>query len=172
MANAPKESAQVVYLEANPKPQGHRVGTIARFDGTQLWIDFNGNAHGPIPAQSTIQLAPSTIEQAIADERPVLLAFLEDCSHQPVIIGLLHNTVVAETEADDVIDRRPSAPEPLSCSVDGRRLTLEAQDEVVIRCGEASITLRRNGRLSIRGVYVESRARGTHRIKGGSVQIN
>lgn len=53
-----------------------------------------------------------------------------------------------------------------------RQLVMEAQDEVVLRCGEASITLRRNGRLVIRGAYVESRSRGTNRIKGGVVLIN
>lgn len=32
--------------------------------------------------------------------------------------------------------------------------------------------LRRNGRVVIRGAYVETRSRGVNRIKGGSVQIN
>ena len=36
----------------------------------------------------------------------------------------------------------------------------------------ASITLRRNGRLVVRGAYVETRAEGVNRIKGGSVKIN
>ena len=34
------------------------------------------------------------------------------------------------------------------------------------------MTLRANGKVVIRGAYVETRARGTNRIKGGSVQIN
>jgi hypothetical protein len=56
--------------------------------------------------------------------------------------------------------------------VDGKRVELEGQDEIVLRCGEASITLRRNGRVVIRGTYVETYSKGTNRIKGGSVQIN
>ena len=40
------------------------------------------------------------------------------------------------------------------------------------RCGKASITLRRNGRVLIRGFRVETRAEAVNRIKGGSVQIN
>ena len=62
--------------------------------------------------------------------------------------------------------------EPLEALVDGKRVVIDAQDEVVIRCGKASITLRRNGRVVIRGTYVETRAEGVNRIKGGSVQIN
>jgi hypothetical protein len=70
--------------------------------------------------------------------------------------------------ADDALADRTT----LDARVDGQRITIEGRDEIVLRCGEASITLRRNGRLVIRGVYVEARARGTNRIKGGSVLIN
>jgi uncharacterized protein (DUF2345 family) len=60
----------------------------------------------------------------------------------------------------------------LDVMVDDKRIEIEGQDEVVLRCGKASITLRRNGRVVIRGTYVESRSSGTNRIKGGSVLIN
>jgi hypothetical protein len=63
----------------------------------------------------------------------------------------------------------PSVPELLA---DGKRVHLEAFEEIELRCGKASITLRSNGRLIIRGAYVEIHASGTNRIKGGSVLIN
>jgi hypothetical protein len=47
-----------------------------------------------------------------------------------------------------------------------------AQDEIVLECGSASVTLRRNGRVIIRGTYIETKSDGTNRIKGGQVQIN
>ncbi len=53
--------------------------------------------------------------------------------------------------------------------MDGKRVVLTAEDEVVFQCGKASITLRRNGRVVIRGVYVETYATGTNRVKGGQV---
>ena len=56
--------------------------------------------------------------------------------------------------------------------VDGKRVVITGDEEVELRCGEASITLSRSGKLVIRGAYVETRAKGTNRIKGGSVQIN
>ncbi|MET0341179.1 MAG: hypothetical protein ABW252_09260 [Polyangiales bacterium] len=56
--------------------------------------------------------------------------------------------------------------------VDGRRVVLEAADEIVLRCGRASIVLRRNGRVQIKGAYVETSSEGVNRIKGGTVQIN
>jgi hypothetical protein len=63
----------------------------------------------------------------------------------------------------------PAVPEVI---VDGKRVQIEGTQEVVLRCGKASITLRSNGRLIIRGAYIETRASGTNRIKGGAVLIN
>ena len=56
--------------------------------------------------------------------------------------------------------------------IDGRKIMVEGRDEVVLRCGRASITLTRDGRVAIRGVKLSSRASGSNKIKGGSVQIN
>jgi uncharacterized protein (DUF2345 family) len=63
-------------------------------------------------------------------------------------------------------------PKPIEVLVDGKRVVIDARDEIVLQCGKASITLRRNGRIVIRGTYVETRSQGTNRIKGGNVQIN
>jgi len=46
------------------------------------------------------------------------------------------------------------------------------KDQLVLRCGRASITLTAAGKVLIEGAYVSSRSTGVNRIKGGSVQIN
>jgi len=56
--------------------------------------------------------------------------------------------------------------------VDGKRVVLEGDQEVVLRCGDASITLRRDGKIVLRGAYIETTATGLNRIRGGSVKIN
>ena len=60
----------------------------------------------------------------------------------------------------------------IDADIDGRRVRIVAQDEIVLECGQASITLRRNGRIIVRGTYVETHSDGTNRIKGGQVRIN
>ena len=60
----------------------------------------------------------------------------------------------------------------VAADADGRRVRLTAQEEIVLQCGDSSITLKRNGRVVIRGSYVETHASGTNRIKGGNVRIN
>jgi hypothetical protein len=61
---------------------------------------------------------------------------------------------------------------PLEVSGDGRRLVMTAYSELHLQCGESSITLRRDGKVSIKGKYILSRAKVSNRIKGGSVQLN
>jgi hypothetical protein len=64
------------------------------------------------------------------------------------------------------------APQVIEADVDGRRVRVVAKDEIVLQCGDASITLRRNGRIVIKGTYIETCSEGTNRIKGGQVRIN
>jgi hypothetical protein len=66
----------------------------------------------------------------------------------------------------------PSLPGHVEVEADGKRLVISAQDQIVLRCGKASITLAKEGKLIIQGAYVSSQSSGVLRIKGGSVQIN
>jgi len=143
-------------------------------DGAPL-VDFAGNAAGPLPARSTVALDRGTAEAAAGNRQGVVLLFEEGDPARPLIMGLLQRpsdtpmldlVLQAEDEAEG-----DDAPPP-EVAVDGRRVVLEGHDEVVLRCGKASITLRRNGKIVIRGAYLVSRAEGTNRIRGGSVQIN
>lgn len=60
----------------------------------------------------------------------------------------------------------------IEADVDGKRVRLVAKDEIVLECGKASITLRRNGRVIVKGTHVETNSEGTNRIKGGQVRVN
>jgi len=63
-------------------------------------------------------------------------------------------------------------PAQVEVDVDGQRLLVTAQEQLVLRCGKASITLTRAGKVLIEGAYVSSRSSGVNRIKGGSIQLN
>jgi len=60
----------------------------------------------------------------------------------------------------------------IEADAEGKRVRLVAKDEIVIECGKASITLRRNGRVVVRGTHVETNSQGMNRIKGGQVSVN
>jgi hypothetical protein len=61
---------------------------------------------------------------------------------------------------------------PECAVVDGKRVVIRGADEIVLECGEASITLRRNGRIVIKGTFLESYSKGLNRIKGVAVKID
>lgn len=52
------------------------------------------------------------------------------------------------------------------------RLTIEATEVLTLRCGESSLNLRADGKLMIQGQDVLLKAKGTQRIKAGTVAIN
>ncbi len=180
------ELLEAARATKQPSPRT-RVGKLVSWSSGQgPRVDFEGNELGPLVARSTIGLDPTTIVEAIQDERGVLLSFEDDKPHAPIITGLLQPLAefgeppeVWQDENDEEdeheAEHEASPAEGLAqteARVDGRRVEIEAADEIVLRCGKASIVLRRNGRVVIRGTYVETRSRGVNRVKGGTVEIN
>ena len=69
----------------------------------------------------------------------------------------------------------PAAAVPaalVSVQADDDRFVLSAEREIVLRCGDASITLTRAGKVLIKGTYILSRSSGYNKIKGAAVDIN
>jgi hypothetical protein len=135
------------------------VGTLVKIaDDGHVWIELEADGDLVsaccVRATALVPLTGRDVEAALVVwQAPDTLA---------VVLG---RQVPATVEARE--------PEPvLEAMVDGRRVVLQADEEVVLRCGESSITLKRNGRVVIKGAYVETASRGVNRIKGGSVKIN
>ena len=63
-------------------------------------------------------------------------------------------------------------PGQVEVDADGERMIVHAKEQLVLRCGKASITLTKAGKVLIQGEYVLSRSSGVNRVKGGSVQLN
>ncbi len=51
-------------------------------------------------------------------------------------------------------------------------VVIEASHSLVLKCGEASVDLRADGKVMVRGEDVLLRAKGTQRIRAGTVSIN
>jgi hypothetical protein len=95
--------------------------------------------------------------------RQVVLVFEEADLSKPIVMGVLHT---AECCAFAV-----NAGE-VQVEADGRRVIVTARDQLVLRCGKASVTLTKEGKILIQGTYVSTHSSGVNRIKGGSVQVN
>lgn len=54
----------------------------------------------------------------------------------------------------------------------GEHLVLEAAEGITLRAGEGSITIRKDGKILIKGSDLVSHAKRMNRVKGGAVSIN
>jgi len=67
---------------------------------------------------------------------------------------------------------RAPAVEPEKTQETPDELVIEAKKNLTLKCGDGSITLRKDGKILIKGKDLVSRAKRMNRIKGGSVTIN
>jgi len=128
------------------------VGVLWGLDekGTPL-VRFEGAPEGgSVAARSVVPLNSGTIGC------DVVLMFEQGDLTRPLIMGIL----------------RTARPEPIQAKLDGEKLVFTADREIVLSCGDASITLTAAGKVLIRGTYVLSRSSGANRIKGAAVEIN
>jgi Domain of unknown function (DUF6484) len=162
-------------------------------------IDNSGRALVSFQLADTLcEQVPALTTQIIDNSsvgRQVVLLFAAGNQQQPVIMGFIHSPldlVIGQTEVeiasvvfsdgasdngvDSDKDLFPASaqfiPSERAANVDGKRLVFEAEEEVQIKCGEASINLYKDGRVVIRGRNLISRASVVNRILGGSVQVN
>lgn len=129
-------------------------------------VDWPGNvAAAPWPAISTVQLGPDRVGRSVA------LLFADGDRSRPLIVGLIHSPLEEVVEATQERSKETDST-TVDVQVDDDRLTLTADKEVVLKCGKASITLTRSGKVLVRGTYLMSRSSGANKIKGGSIELN
>jgi hypothetical protein len=150
---------------------------------TALLVDFPSNERGPLAARTTAAIDAATLERAVSQRQGVLLQFERGQADLPIVVGLIQSAEPSLVEL--LLSSAPPAAVQKAAGgttvaqarlqearLDGKRVVLEAEHEVVLRCGKASITLTQDGKVVVRGAYVETRSQGVNRIKGGTVKIN
>lgn len=149
------------------------IGTLVAIDNNgQPLVDFAQN-----PNTSAIQAISTTSITQQQVTRQVALLFNQGDLSQPVIMGLIHSPLQAmlENVGEQTETEKVELAGDLNIDdvkVEGNKVTFEAQEEMVFKCGESSITLTKAGKIMIRGKYLLNRSSGVNRIMGGSVQVN
>lgn len=140
-----------------PAIHGAIVGTIAGFIDDVPLVTYPGQVgDAGVPCRTLIDVGPDSAG------RRALLMFEEADVRRPILIGCFK-------------EQEPpgrSAPTTVEVRADGERVTVTARDQIVLRCGTASITLTKAGKLIMQGEYISQRSTGVVRIKGGCVEIN
>ena len=135
------------------------IGTLLeQAENGQPMVQYPGNpSDEPLPAISTVQMTEQDLHHEVA------LSFVEGNPTRPVILGLIQKIGPQQQTTTD---------EKVNVHLDGEKLTLTADREIVLKCGKSSITLTRAGKIIVKGAYLSNYSTGVNRIKGGSVQIN
>lgn len=154
-------AASESHADSGPaKASGPRVGRVTGIDSQGRPLLAYVGMPKPAPSRNASAKpraasdegipARSTVRVTAADAgREALIAFENGDLGLPIVTGLLQ------------------APEEMPA-----RIEVQAGKELVLKCGPASITLTKDGRIVIRGADVLTRSSGSNRIKGGSVHIN
>lgn len=136
------------------------VGSLmALTDGGQTaLVGFPGQpGTAALRARSVVDLHGPHIGQG------VVLMFEQGDVHKPIVMGVLRGQVAWPLN---------DQPATVDVDLDGARMVVTAKEQLVLRCGQASITLTKAGKVLIDGSYVLSRSTGVNRVKGGAVQLN
>lgn len=133
---------------------GNGRATLRRPDGTK------------IEARMAASLAQYQAENLVG--RDVLVVFENNDADLPIAIELIHSP----GGFADALTKDRDKDMPVEARVDGKRVTITAEEKLELRCGKASITIDAKGKITIRGAHLYNRATGPIRIKGGHVDIN
>jgi len=144
-------------VPATPVPMSaNQVGRIVDVQEGRPFVSF---AHlERVPARVALAGLAQT-PAAMLDGQPVLLLLENGDPELPVIVGLVSDTL-------------PGLGADTNVEVDGHRLSFEGRESVEASCGQASITLRADGQVIVKGTRLMSRASETNKIRGATVLIN
>lgn len=126
------------------------VGRVIQVDERAVLVEVA--SRGPQPRTASSVVAHGDLQ---AGDRVVVVA-LAGAPAELVILGRLFD---AQAPARDV-------------RINGRKVSVEANTELVLKCASATIRIAHDGLVAVRGDRVVTQASGVNRIRGGSVEIN
>jgi len=161
--------------------QGLLIGkVIALSENGNPLIAFDEETKGvPVEALTTVALDVSSVGKDVA------VSFAQNQGGMPIVMGVIRrllDDVITQQQPEQVVAPsvspeinltsaidRTNKPEVI---VDGNKIELSAPEEITLRCGKASITLNKNGKILIKGEHVLNRMAGAFKVKSGSVHLN
>ena len=135
-------------LEIARQIKGPRIGKIVKIDkDRQVFVDFPDNNQGPVKARFTSSIKSKVLQDNMINNQEVLLVFENNDPASPIIIDTLFSDDQDTSESLNAFE----IEKPEDVFIDGKRVTFDAREEIVLRCGKASITLTKAGKVLIRG---------------------
>lgn len=182
-------SAHVISLRPQSQP---RIDPTDLVLGTLVELDAVGTPLVSFPGSESLQLIPAQSCPPVSGGdcgRTVALLFVSGDLNRPMIVGFVRSldtesrrgcagkpgpmTITADSSVEHTVQPQ-TAHSTVTADQEtvSDRLVFQADREIILRCGEASLTLTREGKVLVKGAYISTHATGTQRIKGAVIQIN
>lgn len=151
-------AARRARTSADPAGPSAVVARLYGFDvlDRPLLSDLPSHPGEVVAARSTVALRRDMVSAE------VLVLFENGDTTRPIITGVLQTMAPLPAPAQQGV----------TIQVDDTRHVVTAEREIVLRCGDASITLTRAGKVIIEGRYIVSRSSGHNKIKGAAIELN
>lgn len=164
-----KRASAISFGINNSPSEGFRIGRIVSVADNRFVVDYPENLLGPLAARITNSAKSQIVGSGNPAGREVLLAFQNNDPGQPIIVDTMYSLLDEIAEATTVDPKSTISSE---VTIDGKRITFDAREEIELKCGKASIVLTSAGKVIIKGAYLLSQSSGENRIRGASVGIN
>ena len=141
------------------RTNGVVIGLLLGFrDGLPLVVFASNPKDHAIPARSLTHLGADDVGSEVA------LLFEDGRHDSPLIIGCIMNPVRQPA------DKR--AEMPLVATDDNAPIVIQSKRALEFRCGKASMVMKADGTVTIRGTQILTRAERSNRVQGATVLLN
>jgi len=145
-------------------------GTIATCRPDGLLEVMVGDSE-PQALACQVLMASEPGASCFAEGDDVLLAIVPGSGSDGVVLGKVGSYESAPSSIPEAVEAADEEADGVR-TIKARQIVLEADQELTLRCGSGTVRIQEDGKVIIRGEHVLNAARGTNRIKGGSVGIN
>lgn len=155
-----KKSIQLAL--ANIDPNLPATAALAGLENGQPLIEFNGHQEHPLLGRSTVDLS---LVKSFPHQ--VLVLFEQGDLEKPIVTGVLQQPGEDSPTQDDHILHSKQ-----SLKINGKTLYLTSEQDLVIECGKSSLRMSKQGKITLKGTDIVTRAARNNKIKGASININ
>ncbi|MFV0548387.1 MAG: DUF6484 domain-containing protein [Limnobaculum xujianqingii] len=137
------------------------LGQIVDINNDEVFILVNDVFVTPVKA---LTICPVSLSEV---GRTCVVQFIQGDIEQPIVMGLLVNTL--HEQKPSVTD---VSTQGLTIEQQDQGIVIESKRDITLKCGESQIVMTADGMVQIRALYIDTHAQATHRLKGGSIQVN
>ncbi len=166
-----KRFIEKAITESQSAPSTPCIGRLAGTNAQhEILVEYEGQ--GPFAARLTAGVKRSELMKDENRASEVLLVFEKGDIRRPIILALMEDPLESMVSFELPPDEAPAPEDRRDLLVDGKRITIEAEEEILLKCGQGSILIRKDGKIIVKGTDLLSRSSGRQRIRGASVAIN